>query len=275
MNYQDLAVHTFTTKPWSLDECIEGYAKRGIGGISIWRETLEGEDLCSVSKHLDDAGLTGISLVRGGFFTGKTKAERDAALEENRQALREAAMLELPSLVLVCGATVGQTPWGNYLQIRDGIAALADEAEGLGVRLLVEPLHPIYAGDRSGISSLKVANNLCAELNHANVGIALDVYHVWWEHDLAEQIDRASQNGWLDTYHICDFKPDQSDILLDRGIMGEGCCQLAEIDRLMSEAGFDGFREVEIFSSKWWARDQDEFLDTILHSYDQIYRAKS
>jgi sugar phosphate isomerase/epimerase len=275
MNYQDLAVHTFTTKPWSLDECIEGYAKRGIGGISIWRETLEGEDLCSVSKHLDDAGLTGISLVRGGFFTGKTKAERDAALEENRQALREAAMLELPSLVLVCGATVGQTPWENYLQIRDGIAALADEAEGLGVRLLVEPLHPIYAGDRSGISSLKVANNLCAELNHANVGIALDVYHVWWEHDLAEQIDRASQNGWLDTYHICDFKPDQSDILLDRGIMGEGCCQLAEIDRLMSEAGFDGFREVEIFSSKWWARDQDEFLDTILHSYDQIYRAKS
>ncbi len=128
MNYQDLAVHTFTTKPWSLDECIEGYAKRGIGGISIWRETLEGEDLCSVSKHLDDAGLTGISLVRGGFFTGKTKAERDAALEENRQALREAAMLELPSLVLVCGATVGQTPWGNFLQICDGIAALADEA---------------------------------------------------------------------------------------------------------------------------------------------------
>lgn len=274
MNYADLAIHTFTTKPWSLTECIEGYAKRGIGGISIWRETLEGEDLCSVPKHLADAGLTGVSLVRGGFFTGKTKAERDAKLEENRQVIKEAAMLELPSVVLVCGATVGQTPRENYVQIRDGIGAIADEAQAMGVRLLVEPLHPIYAGDRSGISSLKVANDLCAELNHPNVGIALDVYHVFWEQNLAEQIDRASQNGWLDTYHICDFKPDQSDILLDRGIMGEGCIRLDEIDRHMCEAGFDGFREVEIFSSKWWAHDQDEYLDTILHSYDQIYTTK-
>lgn len=275
MSYQDLAIHTFTTKPWSLSECIEGYAKRGIGGISIWRETLEGEDLCAIPQHLADAGLKGVSLVRGGFFTGETPQKRAAALEENRQALKEAAMLELPSIVLVCGATVGQTPEENYDQIRDGIGALADEAEAMGVRLLVEPLHPIYAGDRSAISSLKIANDLCAELNHPNVGIALDVYHVWWEHDLAEQIERASQNGWLDTYHICDFKPDQSDILLDRGMMGEGCVQLGHIDKLMTEAGFEGFREVEIFSSKWWARDQDEFLDTILHSYDQIYRTKS
>ena len=103
MNYSDLAVHTFTTKPWTMSECIEGYAKRGIGGISIWRETLEGEDLCSVAQHLKDAGLEGISLVRGGFFTGKTAKERADALEVNRQAIREAELLELPSLVLVCG----------------------------------------------------------------------------------------------------------------------------------------------------------------------------
>lgn len=271
-DYSDLAIHTFTTKPWSLTECIEGYAKRGIGGISIWRETLEGEDLCAASKQIRDAGLTGISLVRGGFFTGKTEAERDKALEENRQALKEAEILELPSLVLVCGATPGQTPQENYDQIRDGIGAIADHAQSLGVRLLIEPLHPVYAGDRSGIPSLQVANKLCAELNHSNVGIALDVYHVWWELDLAEQINIAAQNGWLDAYHICDFKPDQSDLLLDRGIMGEGVIRLDHIDKLMSEAGFDGLREVEIFSSKWWAHDQGEYLDTILHSYDQIYR---
>lgn len=272
MSYQDLAVHTFTTKPWSIDECIEGYVRRGIGGISIWRETVEGEDLCSVARQVKDAGLKGISLVRGGFFTGKTEKERFDALEENRQAIREAEILELPSLVLVCGATGGQTPRENYQQIRDGIGALADEAANHGVRLLVEPLHPIYAGDRSGISSLKVANDLCEELNHPNVGIAFDVYHVWWEMDLAEQIERCAAGGWLDTYHICDFKPDQSDILLDRGIMGEGCADLRGIDRMMGEAGFDGFREVEIFSSKWWDRDQGEFLDEILSSYDKIYR---
>jgi sugar phosphate isomerase/epimerase len=273
MSYQDLAVHTFTTKPWSIGECIEGYAKRGIGGISIWRETVEGEDLCGVAKQVRDAGLTGISLVRGGFFTGKTEKERRDALEENRQVIREAELLELPSVVLVCGATVGQDPRTNYEQIRDGIGALADEAKDHGVRLLVEPLHPVYAGNRSGIPSLQVANRLCGELNHENVGIALDVYHVWWELDLEEQVERGARGGWLDTYHICDFKPDQSDVLLDRGIMGEGCVDLPGIDRMMSQNGFDGMREVEIFSAKWWERDQDEFLDEILHAYDRIYQS--
>lgn len=272
MNYQDLALHTFTTKPWSIDECIEQYARRGIGGISIWRETVEGEDLCGVARQVKDAGLTGISLVRGGFFTGKTGKERRDALEENRQAIREAELLALPSLVLVCGATVGQNPRENYRQIRDGIAALADEAADHGVKLLVEPLHPVYAGDRSGISSLKVANDLCQELDHDNVGIALDVYHVWWEMDLAGQIERCARGGWLETYHICDFKPDQNDLLLDRGIMGEGCVDLRGIDEMMKEAGFAGRREVEIFSAKWWTRDQGEFLDEILQAYETIYR---
>ncbi len=273
MNYQDLAIHTFTTKPWSIDECIEGYAKRGIGGISIWRETVEGEDLCSVARQVRDAGLRGISYVRGGFFTGKTEKERRDALEENRQLIREAEMLGLPSLVLVCGATVGQSPGENYEQIRDGIGTLADEAASHGVRLLVEPLHPVYAGDRSAIPSLKVANDLCEEINHENVGIALDVYHVWWELDLAEQIQRCAKGEWLDAYHICDFKPDQSHLLLDRGIMGEGCADLHGIDAMMRDAGFEGSREVEIFSSKWWERDQGEFLDEILHAYDKIYQS--
>lgn len=257
-----------------MSECIEGYARRGIGGISIWRETLEGEDLCSVKKQVSDAGLEGISLVRGGFFTGKTEKERRDALEVNRQCIREAELLELPTIVLVCGATLGQTPQENYAQIRDGIGEIADEAESHGVRLLVEPLHPVYAGNKSGISSLRVANDLCSELNHGNVGIALDVYHVWWELDLAEQIQRCADGGWLDAYHICDFKPDQNDLLTDRGIMGEGCAALSEIDRMVMEAGFDGRREVEIFSSKWWARDQNEFLDEILSAYDGIYRTK-
>ncbi|MDB4568977.1 TIM barrel protein, partial [Akkermansiaceae bacterium] len=108
--------------------------------------------------------------------------------------------------------------------------------------------------------------------NHHNVGIALDVYHVWWELDLAKQIQRCAKNGWLDAYHICDFKPDQSHLLLDRGIMGEGCCDLHGIDGMMREVGFEGFREVEIFSSKWWECDQGEFLDEILYAYDKVYQ---
>ena len=272
MSYPELAVHTFTTKPWSMAECIEGYAKRGIGGISVWRETLEGEDLCAVRKHLADAGLKGVSLVRGGFFTGRTADERHAALENNRQCLKEAEALGLPVIVLVCGATPGQTARENYDQIRDGIAALAGEAEAMGIRLAVEPLHPVYAGDQSAICSLRDALRLCRELSLPSVGIAVDVYHVFWEIDLREELQECANEGWFDAYHICDFKPDQADILLDRGVMGEGCIPLREIDRWAGEAGFDGMREVEIFSKTGWAGDQDAYLDRILERYEDIYR---
>ncbi len=274
MSYPELAIHTFTTRPWSMSECIEGYARRGIGGISVWRETLEGEDLCSVRQHIRDAGLEGLALVRGGFFTGSSAEERRVAIEKNRECLMEAEALGLPQVVLVCGATPGQTARQNYEQIRDGIGAIAEEAQRMGIRLAIEPLHPVYAGDRSGICSLRDANTLAEELSLPNVGVAVDVYHVFWEVDLREQLQRCADNGWLDAYHICDFKPDQEDILLDRGIMGEGCIALGEIDHWIREAGFDGRREVEIFSRRWWDEDQDKFLDRILESYDKVYRVK-
>ena len=274
MSYPELAIHTFTTRPWSMSECIEGYARRGIGGISVWRETLEGEDLCSVRQHIRDAGLAGLALVRGGFFTGSSAEERRVAIEKNRECLMEAEALGLPQVVLVCGATPGQTARQNYEQIRDGIGAIAEEAERMGIRLAIEPLHPVYAGDRSGICSLRDANALAEELSLPNVGVAVDVYHVFWEVDLREQLQRCADNGWLDAYHICDFKPDQEDILLDRGIMGEGCICLGEIEQWVREAGFDGLREVEIFSRRWWDEDQDKFLDRILESYHKVYRVK-
>ena len=131
----------------------------------MWRETLEGEDLCTVRKHIADAGLEGLSLVRGGFFTGASAEERAVAVENNRECLREAGALGLPLVVLVCGATPGQTARENYEQIRDGIGLIAGEAADLGIRLAIEPLHPIYAGDRSGICSLRDANNLAGELS--------------------------------------------------------------------------------------------------------------
>ncbi|MEC9053781.1 MAG: sugar phosphate isomerase/epimerase family protein [Verrucomicrobiota bacterium] len=273
MSYPELAVHTFTTRGWSMSECIEGYARRGIGGISVWRETLEGEDLCSVRKHMTDAGLEGMALVRGGFFTGASAGERVAAIEKTRECLLEAEALGLPLVVLVCGATPGQTARENYEQIRDGIGVIAEEAARMGIRLSIEPLHPVYAGDRSGICSLRDANNLAGELSLPNVGVAVDVYHVFWEVDLQDQLQRCADHGWLDAYHICDFKPEQEDILLDRGIMGEGSIALGEIDKWVHEAGFEGRREVEIFSRKWWNRDQDEFLDRILEAYDNLYRS--
>lgn len=267
----NLVIHTFTNKPWSIHECIENYARKGIGGISIWRETVAGCDLAKVRKHLADAGVKPVSLVRGGFFTGVTAEAREKAIENNIAALAECEALGIDKIVLVCGATVGQTPQVNRGQIAEGISSIAGRAAEVGVRLLVEPLHPVYAGDRSAICSLRDANDLCEELALPNVGIALDVYHVWHEMDLEMQIQRCAAGGWLDAYHICDFKPDQDHTLFDRGLMGEGCVPLKQIDEWITATGFSGFREVEIFSRKWWAENQHTYLDAIIDAYQSIY----
>jgi sugar phosphate isomerase/epimerase len=272
MSYPELSVHTFTTKPWSMSECVENYARRGIGGISVWRETIAGLDLAKVKKQMDDAGLKPVAHVRGGFFTGKTAEDRAAAQERNRDCVREAEALGLPTIVLVCGATPGQTPRTNYEQIRDGIAEMAGWAAEAGVGLAIEPLHPIYAGDRSAIGTMKAANDLCEEIGAPNIGVALDVYHVWWDLELEVQTKRCAENGWLHAYHICDFKPDQDDMLLDRGVMGEGCAPLKEIDDLVKGVGFAGAVEIEIFSRKWWSENQQAYLDHVLGQYDRIYR---
>lgn len=272
---QRLAIHTYTTKPWNLSECIENYARRGIGGISIWRETIAGFDasaLAAARQHLRDAGLQAISLVRGGFFTGLTAEIREKGIQNNLQALRECEALGIGKLVLVCGATPGQTPQVNRAQIAEGITRIASAAREAGVRLLIEPLHPVYAGDRSAICSLRDANDLCAELALPNVGIAVDVYHVWHEMDLEAQIQRCAAHGWLDAYHICDFKPDQDHLLLDRGLMGEGCIPLQQIDEWITAAGFTGPHEVEIFSRKWWAEDQHRFLEAIVSACGRFYK---
>ena len=273
MSYQNVALHTFTNKPWSISECIENYARRGIGGISIWKETVADQNLKKVRQQYTDAGLTPVSYVRGGFFTGETEEARQNALADNRQLIRDAAELGMPSLVLVCGATIGQSPLTNRNQIRDGIAALVEEATQLGIELLIEPLHPSYCGNRSAIPTLKAANDLCAEINAPNLKVAVDVYHVWWDHELENELKRCATNGWLGAYHICDYKAEPADMLLDRGIMGEGCCNLAQIDQwIVQDNGFSGLREIEIFSSHWWAQDQNHFLDQILSAYASIYR---
>lgn len=261
-----LAIHTLTNKPWSIHECLENYARRGIGGVSIWRESVAGHDLAKVRKHLDDSGLTPVSLVRGGFFTASEREARAAAVETNRSALREAEALGLPMIVLVCGATLGQTPEKNIDQIRDGIAALLPQAEDAGIRLAIEPLHPMYAGDRSAVASMRDANDLADSINHPLIGVAVDVFHVWWETGLEEQIRRCASSGRLFAFHVCEYKPDFDHVLLDRGLPGEGVNASARIARMVQAAGFSGLTEVEIFSRKYWSENQHDFLEKIIES---------
>lgn len=266
MSPEQLAIHTFTNQPWSASECIENYAKAGIGGISIWRETVAGENLKKLKKQLSDSGLDPVSLVRGGFFTGASETDRKAAIVQNLEAIREAEILGLPMIVLVCGATLGQSPDENLDQIEEGIRELLPRAEETGIKLAIEPLHPMYAGDKSAVASLKDANLLAQRIGHPLVGIAIDSFHVWWELDLEAEIRICAENNHLFAFHICEFKPDFDHPLLDRGLPGEGVNATPRILEMVRSTGFTGLAEVEIFSRKYWSMNQHDFLKEILSS---------
>ena len=270
MNPQQLAIHTFTNQPWSIAECIENYSRAGIGGISIWRETIAGQDLKKVRSHLADSGLTPISLVRGGFFTALSAPDREKAIDQNLQALEEAELVGLPMIVLVCGATIGQSPEQNLEQIEAGIRALLPRAEATGMKLAIEPLHPMYAGDRSAVASLRDANILAQRINHPLVGITVDTFHVWWETNLEHEIQTCANNGHLFAFHICEFKPDFDHLLLDRGLPGEGVNATPRILKMIRATNFTGQFEVEIFSRKYWAMNQHDFLQKILTSTQSL-----
>lgn len=266
-DFSKLCVHTITTKPWSVEEAMDHYAAAGIGGITVWRQWLEGRDIEKTGQQSRERNLEIVSLCRGGFFPASDQFGLDAAIEDNRLAIREAAALGAPMIVLVCGAVPGQPLEESRKQIADGIAAVLPLAEEHGIKLAIEPLHPMYADDRSAINTMASANAVCDLLDHPLVGIAADVYHIWWDPDLEAQIRLTGEKNRLFAFHLCDWMTPTTDLLNDRGLMGEGCIDLKGIRAMVEATGFDGFNEVEVFSERWWARDQNEFLDEIKRAY--------
>jgi sugar phosphate isomerase/epimerase len=266
-DFSKLCLHTFTNKPWNLSQCIENYSKAGIKGISIWRNVLEGQDLKIVKKQLDEADLSIVSLVRGGFFPSINASERALAIEDNKKLIEEAAVLGAPLIVLVCGSDGRQSLETSREQIQEGIEKLLPLAIETGVKLAIEPLHPMYAGDKSAVNTLAQANDMVEAINSPYVGVAIDVYHVWWDPNLEVEIRRCGQNNSLFAFHICDWNVPTLDFLTDRGLMGDGCIPIKKIRSWVEDAGFSGFNEVEIFSDKYWAMDQKEYLDKIKLAY--------
>ncbi len=267
-----LCIHTITTKPLNLEECLAEYPRHGASGITIWRQALEGRDLAAVKRQTAEAGLDVVSLCRGGFFPATSPAARQKAVDDNLLAIEQAHAIGAPLIVLVCGAVPGQPLAESRKQITEGISAILPAAEQAGVRLAIEPLHPMYADDRSAVNTMRQAHEICDALGSpGSVGIAVDVYHVWWDPELKQQIEHAGRTGRLHAFHICDWKTPTTDLLNDRGLMGEGCIPLREISDWVDAAGFSGPREVEIFSNKWWATDQHQFLEQISTSYQRLY----
>jgi len=266
-DYSKLCVHTLTTKPWNLQQCAENYSAAGIHGITIWRNVLEGQNLKEAKTMLDDFGMNVVSVARGGFFPSIEREKRQHAIDDNLLAIEQAAAVGAPVIVLVCGADGRQPLEKSRDQIREGILKILPQAIAAGVKLAIEPLHPMYAGDRSAINTLAQANQMSEEINSEFVGIAVDVYHLWWDNTLQQEMIRCGKNGKLFAFHVCDWNVPTTDFLNDRGLMGDGCIPVKQIRGWVEETGFSGYNEVEIFSDKYWATDQKMYLEKIKNAY--------
>ena len=268
-NLSKLCLHTITTKPWSIEEAARNYAANGVKGITVWRDALTGRNIKQTGQMLRDHDLSIVSLCRGGFFPNIDSTKRNLALDDNRRAIEEASELGTKQIVLVCGADPAQTLEESRKQIKDGIATILPEASAAGIKLAIEPLHPMYADTRSAINTLAQANDMTEALNSPWVGVAVDVYHLWWDPNLEKEIKRCGNNNALLAFHVCDWKSPTSDFLNDRGLIGEGCIPINKIRSWVEATGFDGFNEVEIFSTDYWKRDQSQFLQDIITSYQK------
>jgi sugar phosphate isomerase/epimerase len=252
-----LSLNTATVrKQWNLAQIIDGCARHQIPGISPWRDQVAALGLKQAASLLKQHGLIVTGLCRGGFFTAKDWRD------DNRRAIEEAHELGAQCLVLVVG---GLLPGSKDLhlsreKVKEGIAGILPEARKAGVPLAIEPLHPMQAADRACINTLEQALDICDALGEG-IGVAVDVYHVWWDPKLQSQIMRAARR--ILAYHICDWLVPTRDLLNDRGMMGDGVIDLAKIRSWVEAAGYAGFQEVEIFSElDWWKRDPDEVLRT-------------
>ncbi|MDA3957051.1 sugar phosphate isomerase/epimerase [Oceanispirochaeta sp.] len=269
-NLDRLCVHTITTKPWSIEESIEQYARAGVKGITIWRDTLENRDRRLIRKKIKDAGLEVVSICRGGFFPKATAGERERAIDDNLALIDEAAEVGAPHIVLVCGAEPTISLAQSRHQIMEGISRINSYARDKGVKLAIEPLHPMYADSRSAVNTMEQANDMWEQLNSKNIGIAVDIYHLWWDPHLQDEIKRAGAADSIMAFHTCDWKNPTTDFLLDRGLMGEGIAPIMEIRSWVEDAGFKGFIEVEIFSEYHWKKDQKIFLNEVINAYRQF-----
>lgn len=251
-----------------VDDCL----RHGITAISPWRDQVAAVGLAEAANIVRSNGLRVTGLCRGGMFPAETAEGRQQAIDDNLRAIEEAATLGADCLVLVVGGLPGSSKdiGGARQMVADGIAAMLPAARATGVPLAIEPLHPMYAADRACVNTLDQALDIAAQLGEG-VGVAIDVYHVWWDPNLAAAIARAGRDKRILAHHICDWLVPTTDMLLDRGMMGDGVIDLKAIRAMIEAAGYHGPQEVEIFSREnWWKRPGDEVVATCLERFESV-----
>jgi len=270
-----LSLNTATVrKQGDLVEIIEACKRHGIRAISPWRDQVAAVGLDRAVRAVRDAGLDLSGYCRGGMFPADA-AHRGAARDDNRRCVDEARALGAPCVVLVVGGLPQYSRPGSVAskdigaarsQVEDGIADMLDYAREVGMKLAIEPLHPAYAADRACVNTTKHALDICDRIDlqrGGSLGVALDVYHVWWDPELLPQIARTGKDRLM-AFHVCDWLVPTKDILNDRGMMGDGVIDIKSVRAAVEAQGFAGYSEIEIFSTDWWERPMDEVLTTCI-----------
>lgn len=256
---------------WSPERTLDACARRGIGGIVFWRREVTGRG-AEIARRAREAGVSVAGLCRSPFLVGPmAPAGRQAVIDDFRSALDLAAELGAPVLTIVTGGVQPETKGvEESLKLVAGyLEEVVPYADACGVKLALEPLNPAYGGDRSCLTTTRDALDICDLVNAPGLGVAIDVYHVWWDTDLRYQLQRAGHR--ILGYHLCDWLAQTTDILLDRGMMGDGVADLKPIRAAVEAAGYSGFCEVEIFSvNNWWKRNPDDVLDIMIDRFRTV-----
>lgn len=255
-----LSFNQMTADPWSLEQTVRRCSERGIPYIGVWRHKLDG-DAEKASAIIRSAGLRVSSLCRGGWFSAPTARERRERIADNRLAIEEAALLGAPVLVMVCGPASGQTLSDARATVLDGLLEVLPDAEKAGVVLGIEPLHPMYAAERSVVVTIEQANNLAERLASPAAQVVIDAFHVWWDPNVMHQIERA--RGRIAGFHVSDWPVPLPGILMGRAMMGDGVIELRQLRQAVEAAGYDGPIEVEIFNEEIWQSADDGLLERI------------
>lgn len=271
-----LSINTATTKAqYDLRQAIEVYASLGIKAIAPWRDVLQACGVGEAARLIADHGLAVSGLCRGGMFPAPDAAGRQAVIDDNLRAIDEAASIGAQCLVLVCGGLPegSKDIQGARQMVEDGIGAVLDHARSQNMPLAIEPLHPMYAADRNCINTTAQALDICDALDPdatGALGVALDVYHIWWDPELEAQIRRCGRARLL-AFHICDWLKATRDLLLDRGMMGDGVIDIPKIRGWVEAQGYGGYNEVEIFSSEdWWQRPGEDVIRTCIERHARV-----
>lgn len=263
-----LSLNQKTTEYWSTPQAVEGCVEAGLQWIGLWREPVAATGLDETAAIVGEAGLGVSSLCRGGFFPSATDAGWEEAVSENCVVVDEAEALGTDTVVLVCGGIAGGDLDRSRRQVEEGIATVAPYAAERGVRLAIEPLHPMFCADRSVIVSLAQALDVADRIGFDNVGVVVDTFHLWWDPDVWDQIARAGER--IFSYQVCDWLDPLPDVLLGRGMMGDGVIDFRPFTEAVTAAGYTGPIEVEIFNQEIWDTPGDQVVALMIDRYERL-----